>query len=157
MRIPLSFLVLGLVLAEIATFVLVGKAIGVLATLALVLAGMVTGAILLRRAGMATLLRVRAEAAAGRAPVRPLLDGAVGAAAALLIMLPGFITDLLGLLLLMPVTRQRLWNALTGWLGGRPAGAFTTHPADLIDLDPRDYVSDRQPESPWRRSGDGQR
>lgn len=157
MRIPLSLLVLGLVLAEIATFILVGEAIGVLPTLALVLFGMVTGAVLLRRAGVSTLMRMRNEAAAGRMPARPLLDGAVGAVAALLIMLPGFLTDLIGLLLLIPATRNRLWRGLSGRLPARPAGSpsFAARRAEVIDLEPGDYVSDRRADSPWRPDGDG--
>ena len=78
MRIPLLLLVLGLVLAEIAVFVLVGEAIGVLADPgARACSAWWPALMLLRRQGMATLLRDpgRAGGAAGL-PARPLLEGA---------------------------------------------------------------------------------
>lgn len=102
MRIPLHFVFLLFVLAEIAGFIVVGKAIGILPTLGLLLAAMVLGLLLLRQQSVATLLSVRAELAAGGTPARPIAEGAVLAAASLLIMLPGFLTDIAGILLFIP-------------------------------------------------------
>ncbi len=141
MRFPLSIFVLGLIFAEIAAFVLVGQAIGVLGTLALTLLAMVAGALLLRWTGVATLLRIRAEVAAGRAPTRALVDGAIGAIAALLLMLPGFITDLIALLLLIPVTRGAIWRGVRRRLEshGMRRAAFSPRQNAVIELDQRDY------------------
>jgi UPF0716 protein FxsA len=157
MRIPVSLLVVGLIFAEIAAFILVGQAIGVVATLALILLGMVTGAVLLRRAGTSTLMRMRTDAAAHKLPVRALFDGAAAAVAALLLMLPGFITDVLALLLLVPASRNRLWSGLSGRYGGdwrRAPHDFPRH-GEVIDLPPRDYASDRRSDSPWRQRENG--
>ena len=140
MRFPFSIFVLGLIFAEIAVFVLVGGAIGVLATLAFTLLGMVAGALLLRWTGVATLLRIRTELAARRAPTRALADGAIGAIAALLLMLPGFITDLIALLLLIPVTRALIWRGFRRRLEPDARGAaFPPRPGAVIELDRRDY------------------
>ena len=108
MRIPLRLLVLLFLLAEIAFLVVVGQAIGVAGTLALVLLSMVAGLVLLRWQGTATLMKIRAEAAGGRVPALPLLEGAVLAIAALLLIVPGFLSDLVGLLLFVPGIRVRL-------------------------------------------------
>lgn len=153
MRIPFSLLVLGLILGEIAAFILVGKAIGVLGTLALVLLGIVAGATLLRWTGVATLLRIRAEMAAGRVPTRPLVDGAVGAIAALFLMLPGFISDLVGLLLLVPITRNAIWRGVRRRFEPtrRSRAAFAPRRGAVIELDQSEYAAPA--DASWRRDG----
>ena len=112
MRIPVSAILAALILAEIAGFILVGEAIGVLPTLGLVLLGMLAGALLLRQLGIATLLKAQAEMAAGRTPARPLAEGAIKALAAALIILPGFVSDFLGIVLFIPFVRESLWRAV---------------------------------------------
>jgi UPF0716 protein FxsA len=154
MRIPFSLAFLLLLLAEIATFIWVGEAIGVLATLGLILFGMIAGAILLRRQGVATVMRVRAEMEAGRAPARPLAEGAATAVGALLIILPGFLTDLAGLLLFVPPVRGALIRAI-----GRRARTATAaqglRPARerVIELDQSEYGARPRRDSPWHQDG----
>jgi UPF0716 protein FxsA len=152
MRIPFSLIFLFLVLAEIAVFIYVGEAIGVLATLGLTLFGMIAGAILLRAQGMATLMRVRAEIEAGRTPARPLGEGAVLAVAALLIILPGFLTDLMGILLFLPPVRELLWRAVRSRVQvvTAPAPGAKSSRGPVIDLDHSEYGADPRPDSPWR-------
>lgn len=153
MRIPLSMVFLALILGEIAGFILVGQAIGVLATLGLVLLGMVAGMLLLRRQGVATLMRVRADLAAERPPARPLAEGALLAFAALLIMLPGFITDIVGTLLFIPFVRAALWRAVRSRVtmrSGSPVPA-TSASGPVVDLEREDYGS--RSDSPWRAHG----
>jgi len=155
MRIPFRLLALAFILAEIAAFIVVGGAIGVLPTLALVLLGVAAGGIVLRRQGTAALARIRAEIDAGRAPARPLLDGAVFAIAACLIILPGFLSDIAGLSLLIPAVRNALWRAISsrvrvrgvGPTGrDRPAGA-------VLELEPSEYEAAPERRSPWRADG----
>jgi UPF0716 protein FxsA len=156
MRIPFSFFVVLFVLAEIAGFVLVGEAIGVAATLALTLAGMVAGCVLLRRHGIATLVRIRAELDAGRPPARPLAEGAVLAVASLLLILPGFISDIVGLLLLAPWVRGALWRLVAKRVEIRTAqrGGHPPRQRGVIDLDRGEYASAPRPDSPWRHQSD---
>lgn len=152
MRIPFSFLLLLLVFAEIAVFILVGEAIGVLATLGLTLFAMIAGAALLRRQGVATLMRIRADAAAGRLPARPLVEGAVLAIAALLMIVPGFITDAVGILLFIPPVRAALLGRFRRAAGVRTAQAqFRPPPAKVVELGEDEYASTRpRPDTPWR-------
>ncbi len=158
MRIPVSLVVVTLILAEIAVFILVGEAIGVLATLGLVLFGMVVGTMLLRRQGVATLMKVQADAAAGRVPARHLAEGAVLAVAALLIIIPGFVSDLAGILLLIPAVREALWRAIRRRLQVRSAQRDVASPsrAAVVDLDQSEYGTAPRAKgprnSPWRPS-----
>jgi UPF0716 protein FxsA len=93
---------------ELALLIQVGGAIGVLPTLLLVIAGMLAGSMVWRVAGLATALRVRERLARGEAPEQEMLGGLLIAVGGGLLLLPGFISDLLGLLCLLPFTRSLL-------------------------------------------------
>jgi UPF0716 protein FxsA len=154
MRVPIRLLIVALLLAEIAVFVVVGGAIGVAATLALVLVAMVAGLLLLRRQGVATLMSIREGAAAGRLPARPLFKGAALAFAALLLILPGFLTDLAGILLFIPAVRAAIWRRLARRVKvGNLRGEARTATGSVVELEPGEYVATPRPESPWRDRG----
>jgi UPF0716 protein FxsA len=104
----LWLLFLLLPLSEIAVFILVGRAIGVAATLALVLAGAVLGAILARREGLATMRAVLASIDRGELPIAETVSGAVLLVAAGLIAFPGFISDIVGFVLLIRPLRLKI-------------------------------------------------
>ena len=153
MRTILIVGIVAFVLIEAAAFTLAAQAIGILPTLGLGLASAVAGAVLLRRQGVAALTRMRAEAAAGRVPAAALLDGAAVAVAALLMILPGLVTDAIGLILFVPAVR--------GWLGRRLRTRLATHlaaerrsaepaHATVVDLEPGQYAPRPRRESPWR-------
>ena len=153
MKIPFKVLFLLFVLAEIAAFILVGGAIGVLPTLGLVLAGMFGGAVLLRWSGVATLRRIRAELDAGRQPAPPLVDGALLAVAALLIMAPGFVSDAMGVALLVPAARRNIRRLAARRFSSFGPGAATNRRASgpVIELDRGEYDRRVSTDSPWRR------
>jgi UPF0716 protein FxsA len=158
MRIPLRLVFLALVLAEIAVFIQVGEAIGVAATLALTVLGMLAGIVLLRRQGMVTLSRLQVDLAAGRPPARPLAEGAAATIGALLLILPGFISDVVGLLLFVPAVRNAIWSRIAGRIDVRTArqGAATPRHVSVIELDRSEYGAAPRPDSPWRRGEGGQ-
>jgi len=101
---PLIVVVL-LFVAEVTAVVALGSAIGVAPTVALVVGTSVLGVLLLRNQGRRTLAALRAAQTTHRSPGRELADGALGGVGALLMVLPGLITDVLGLLLVLPPTR----------------------------------------------------
>lgn len=105
-----SILVLLLVTAvvEIGVLVLVGQAIGVLPTIGLLIAGAVIGGWMLRREGRRTLHEFREAARLRRPPERELSDGVLIALAGLFVLLPGLVSDVAGLLLLVPFVRTLL-------------------------------------------------
>lgn len=152
--------ILILPLLEIAGFVLVGSRIGALATVGLVIAAALLGAMLLRVQGLGALRRAQAQAQAGLTPDREIVHGAMIVLAAVLLMIPGFITDIVGLLLFLPPVRDLAWNAIrsrlvimTSAAGFRREGARSE--TKVIDLDEGDYRDvDPDPRSPWRRPDD---
>jgi UPF0716 protein FxsA len=111
----LALLFILIPLAELAVIIAVGKSIGVLATLLLLLVFSLFGAWLARREGLAAWRRFQLAMVDGRMPTREVADGAMILLAGAMLLTPGFLTDLVGLLLLVPATRalaRRLVPAL---------------------------------------------
>lgn len=108
------FLLLFLLFPVLELFVLVkvGMAIGFLPTFLLVVASSMLGVFLIRVAGFATALRARESLARGELPAQQMLEGLMVAVGGGLLLLPGFISDVLGLICLLPVTRRVLVNKL---------------------------------------------
>ena len=102
-------------IVEIAVFLQVVQWIGVLDTLGLMLLISLGGAWLVKRQGVGTLARMRRELDDGRIPTGPMTDGGLLALAGFLLLVPGFVTDAFGLLLLLPPVR----GLVRTWLGRR--------------------------------------
>ncbi|SFP13489.1 UPF0716 protein FxsA [Mesorhizobium sp. NFR06] len=155
--IPLFLLLLPLL--EIAGFVVVGREIGALATVGLVILSSVAGSLLLRHQGFGVMARVRTEMDAGRDPSRQLAHGAMIVLAAILLIIPGFITDIFAILLLLPPVRDFAWRLLKNRIVMATSfsrGFSARRRDDVIDLDDSDYSRDDYPDrpdhnSPWRR------
>jgi UPF0716 protein FxsA len=95
-------------IAEIATFIWVGSRIGVGMTLLLVVASAVIGIALVRTQGFATAARVQAMIARGESPAVGMLEGLALLAAGILLIIPGFLTDIAAFVLLIPPLRRAL-------------------------------------------------
>jgi len=107
------FLLFALVpVAEIYVLVSVGGAIGVFPTIALVLLTALAGAHLARMQGLSTMMRIRENLDQGFMPAEELLDALLIFLAGMALLTPGFLTDLCGLLILLPATR----NVFKRWL-----------------------------------------
>jgi UPF0716 protein FxsA len=158
-RSVIALFILILPLLEIAGFVVVGSRIGALATVGLVIASGVLGSVLLRIQGMSALRRAQIEAQAGGAPDREIVHGAMIMLAGLLLIIPGFITDIIGLLLFIPAVRDIAWNAIrsriiiVGNRGGTAAAGRGGRQTKVIDLDEQDYREVDENGSPWRKTG----
>lgn len=113
-------------IVEIALFVTVGGAIGLGWTLLVILGTGVLGVWLMRSQGLRTAERLRHEMDNLRNPIAPVADGALVLLAAALLVLPGFLTDALGLLLLLPPVRLGITAALSRRI--RPMQAGTADP-----------------------------
>lgn len=107
MRVFLLLLLLFPVL-ELFVLVKVGMSIGFLPTFLLVVAGSMLGVFVVRIAGVATALSARQSLARGELPAQQMLDGLMMTIGGGLLVLPGFISDVLGLLFLMPFTRRMI-------------------------------------------------
>lgn len=133
----LLFLVLLVVPAiEIALFILIGRSIGIVPTLLGVFVTAVLGALLLRAQGLPLLAEMREALAMGQLPARAFADAMMIGIAGLLLMMPGYFTDALGLLLLVPPVRARAYEALSGRLMAMAMGGARRPPGPgTIDLD----------------------
>jgi UPF0716 protein FxsA len=139
----LVFIVVPLV--EIYVIVQVGQAIGALNTIGLLLLFSIVGAWLARHEGFVVIQRVRQRLDRGEVPGRELVDGLLVLSGGVLLVVPGFVTDAFGLLLLFPPTRvvarhflQRRFAVQT--YGGPPSRRPPGNPPsgtgrdDIIDL-----------------------
>ncbi|WP_349436491.1 FxsA family protein [Pararhizobium sp. A13] len=147
--IPLLFLLMPL--AEIAAFIFVGREVGVGVTLLLVLASAIAGAVLLRIQGFGVLRKIQQASQTGTDPGRQLVHGVMIVIAAFLLIIPGFISDVIGLLLFIPAVRDLGWSLIknrltivtTGGMGGfsrgpDPARGSPSGP-QVIDLDEDEF------------------
>jgi UPF0716 protein FxsA len=108
MRILFFLLFVLLPIVEIALFILVGGEIGVLPTIGLVILGAVVGSMVVRRQGVNAVRRLQQALEAGKDPSSPIANGALIMVGGVLLMLPGFLTDAIGILLLIPPVRAML-------------------------------------------------
>jgi UPF0716 protein FxsA len=108
-------------LAELYVILKVGDAIGVLPTIALLAADSVLGSMLLRAQGRAVWRRFNEALAAGRMPHREVMDGVLVIFGGAFLITPGFLTDIVGLVLLVPPTRTLVRRLLARRLGRRVA------------------------------------
>ena len=97
------FLVVPIV--ELAVIIQVGQAIGVLETIVLLIAVSILGGWLVKREGIGVVRRISTAVQGGRVPGRELADGALIILAGALLITPGFVSDILGIALLLPPVR----------------------------------------------------
>jgi len=158
--------ILLLPLIEIAVFIWIGGLIGVLPTILLTVVTALAGTMMLRQQGLSLLMRMQTELDAGRSPGSEVMQGAMIVLASLLLLIPGFVTDAIGLLLFVPPVRE----ALARFIISRSnvviveGGPGTRRPEDgVVDLDTGDWSekSDQaegeseQPKlNPWQGGSD---
>ena len=99
-------LFLGIPLVEIYLFIKVGSQIGALNTILLILTTAIVGIWYARYEGFNTLRSGMSQLVRNEVPLYEMISGAAIAFAALLLILPGFATDIIGILLIFPVTRK---------------------------------------------------
>nr|WP_155197609.1 FxsA family protein [Roseibium hamelinense] len=95
-------------LIEIAVFIAVGEAIGILPTILLTILTAVAGSLMLRQQGLSLVTRMQNELNSGRVPADDIMHGALMVLASLLLLIPGFVTDAVGLLLFIPGVRAAI-------------------------------------------------
>lgn len=104
----LGLLIIIVPIIELWVIVVVGSRIGILNTLALLILVSIAGAILLKREGVATWRKLQATMARGEVPTEEVTDGALILLGGALLLTPGFVTDIVGLLFVFPVTRAAI-------------------------------------------------
>ena len=160
----LFILILGVPLIEITLFGVVGGWIGLWGTLAIVLGTGALGVFIIRRTGMRALADLQREMQQVRGKMGPMADRALILMAGVLLILPGFFTDAVGFLLLIPPVRAMLIGAVASRVTVAAAGFGTQRRRgpEVIDGEffevapeadqwPENRAENRLPPSGWTR------
>jgi UPF0716 protein FxsA len=118
-------------LAELYVILKVGDAIGPVWTIALLAADSLLGTLLLRTQGRSVWRRFNEALTAGRMPHREVVDGVLVVFGGAFLITPGFLTDIVGLLLLLPPTRSVIRRLVARRLGRRMAVRMAGQPYDV--------------------------
>ncbi len=121
-------------LAELYVILKVGDAIGAVWTILLLAADSVLGAVLLRTQGRAVWARFNTTLAEGKMPHREVMDGVLVIFGGAFLITPGFLTDIVGLTLLIPPTRAVVRRLVVRRLGRRVA-VGSTRPRGRFDVE----------------------
>ncbi|MGV6858590.1 MAG: FxsA family protein [bacterium] len=103
---PLLILFIVVPMVEIYFLIKVGSVIGAFPTLLIVIGTAILGSWLLRQQGMATMMRYQKSILQGKLPAQEMIEGVALVIGGILLLTPGFVTDIIGFLCLVPVTRQ---------------------------------------------------
>jgi UPF0716 protein FxsA len=148
--VPLLFLLFPAL--EIYLYVLLGGQIGAGATIGVVVGAMVAGFAILRFQGFSMLLKARRALLDGKQPAGPIIEGVAVLIAGLLLILPGMISDVLGLLLLIPPVRRALIKIIVKAVSARlhqGTRATEAEAGEIIDV----TFTEVPPEPPSRLAG----
>ena len=129
-------LFIALPLVELYVILKVGDAIGAVWTILLLAADSVLGSLLLRSQGRLVWRRFNSALAEGKMPHREVMDGVLVIFGGAFLITPGFVTDFVGLLFLVPPTRSVIRSQVVRRLGRRMAVGVTTRPGRRR---PREY------------------
>ena len=126
-----AILFLAIPIAEIYLLIEVGLVIGVFPTILLVVGTAVLGAALLRQQGLSTLTRFQNNMAAGQLPATEMLEGVLLIIGGALLMTPGFFTDTMGFLCLIPASRKVIVHflikkSIIKVAGGMAGGSYSS-------------------------------
>lgn len=150
MAILIPLFILALPLIEIAGFVLVGQQIGVAATLGLTVLTAVVGLYALRFQGLSLPARARETFNQAEPPVAEALIEFVRAFGGLLLLIPGFFTDFLGVLLLIPPTRLGVVYVMLRYLAKRARSRDGDSVIDVPYTDVTPNTPDKRLDQPPR-------
>ncbi|NVJ57163.1 MAG: membrane protein FxsA [Vibrionaceae bacterium] len=154
---------------EIGLFISVGGYLGLWPTIALVLITAFVGASLVRSQGLQTLMSVQNKLQQGELPAQQIFEGVMLAVAGVLLLTPGFMTDALGMLVLLPAPRAAIAKYLMskmvvksvggGFQGGFQQGPFNQGPFDNAPFhrDPFDSQRGDTFEGEYERKDDDDR
>ncbi len=129
-------LIIAFPLLELYVLIQAGGILGAIPTIALVVFSAVLGTLLLRWQGWLALQRVRATLARGELPARELLDGVFVLISGVLLLIPGFISDLVAILCQIPAIRRALVSGVLGRAprpDDRPASSRSEHGPRVIE------------------------
>jgi UPF0716 protein FxsA len=130
---------------EIAVFVKIGQVIGAWKVVGLVFLSAILGAALLRYQSIGVIRRLDRDLKQGRTPDASLFDGFLIVVGGVLLIIPGFVTDIIGLLLMIPFVRRLVRNFIKSRVTVRGFGSYRggfrrrRQEEDVVDLSPEDF------------------
>ena len=148
--------ILLLPLLEIAGFVVIGARIGLGATLVWVLGAAIGGIWLIRQGGLNAVTKLQTAMNQGREPGHTLIDGAATVIAGLVLVVPGFVSDFLALVLLLPWTRDFLLRRMARHFESRVYRSGGTRARTTIIEGEFEVVEPEADSSPPANRGHGQ-
>jgi len=147
-RLLLLFIVVPII--ELFLLIELGKLVGTIPTISLIMITGFLGAFLVRRQGIQVMTRIRTELQGGQLPAESIFDGAVILVAGAFLMTPGVLTDIFGFLCLLPATRsmikQLIWARLQMMVQSgnifvathQTGRGYRKEPDNVIIIDPDD-------------------
>ena len=128
MRRHFPILILALLFADLASLIWLGRFVGVVPVLALVVLGILAGSALIRRSGANIFTMMNSPASDKKAVSGGAAKSVLGALAGLLLIIPGIISDFIALALLLPAVRRRVAR----FFEAHVTGDFTVHPGGTV-------------------------
>lgn len=147
-------IVVGMPILEVYVLIQVGRLIGVLPTIGLLLLEAVIGTWLLKREGGRAWRALNAAIGTGRMPSQQLADGALVLVGGVLLILPGFVTDLLGFFCLLPFTRPLARKVLAFMVARRVARLGLDVPVARAKMDRDNLIHGETVEEPTGKGPD---
>ncbi len=141
-------------LSEIALYVTLGGWLGLWLSLAIVIGTAALGVLILRMQGPAAMAETRAALRRGGDPMRPLAAGMTGVLAGVLLILPGFLTDMAGLVLLLPPVQAGLARLISRRIAVR-RGTYQRRADQGIDVIEGEWTETEQRPRPPGGGGSG--
>ena len=114
--------IIGIPAVEIYLIIKVGAAIGAFNTILLIFFTAITGVYFAKMAGLSTLKSGLNQLVKNEIPIYEIISGATLAFAALLLIIPGFLTDIIGLLLIIPITRKLFIRSISSKFNKKKSG-----------------------------------
>lgn len=128
-RILLALLFIGFPLLELYLLIKVGSAIGAISTIFVIVFTGVLGSLLLRQQGLRNMTKVRQSMERGEVPALAMFESLFVFVSAILLIIPGFITDSVGLFILIAPVRRWLINKILGLSRFKPPGGDKPGPS----------------------------
>lgn len=149
---PLALVFLLFVFLEVAGFVAMADAVGLLGVFALIVLGIVAGGLIIRTIGLASVQRMQRRAQDGETVGQELGGLVLGFLGGVLLIIPGFFTDMIGLALLIKPIQMLIWPRYGRQMAGRmpdvSRGAPWQSPNQNRSTPPDDIVIDADPAAP---------
>ena len=112
----ISIVFIGTILLELAVFIVVGNFIGVLPTILFVIGSAIGGFYLTKKTGLHSVKAIQSSVEQGQAPGIALIDGFLSLLGSILFIVPGFISTIVGALMITPFTKKLFKPAIFFWL-----------------------------------------